>query len=248
MLEEKDEGKSGLAIGSSRCFYAMEKIIIEGICIRRFQWDFINSNMYVIEEEGEILAVDPVQTEETDRFWEERKDAIRCVTVILTHEHFDHINGLNHLRELYGCIVLASEACGRNIRDTRKNLSEYSELLIEMNEAVAGSGREVEPFVCGEIEVLVEREMEWEWMGRKLKLMPAPGHSEGSMCVLMDGRVLFTGDSLLEKKIITRLPGGSRRDYEGVTRGRLRELVERAEMVLPGHGMAGGRDVFGRYV
>ena len=35
--------------------------------------------------------------------------------VFLTHEHFDHINGLNKLRDKIPCTVYAHAVCSRNI-------------------------------------------------------------------------------------------------------------------------------------
>lgn len=55
----------------------MYKINTNGIGIYRFEWNYINSNMYVIEEEEDILIVDPVETEETLKFWKYKENRVK---------------------------------------------------------------------------------------------------------------------------------------------------------------------------
>lgn len=50
---------------------------------------------------------------------------------------------------------------------------------------------------------------------------------------------LFSGDSLIKgKKVITRLPGGSKKDYQAITLPFLKSLPDDM-VVFPGHGEPG---------
>ena len=80
---------------------------LDGISMYCFQWSYIDTNMYVFIENGSGLIIDPVWTSEIEQFLMER--TITDIIVILTHEHFDHINGLNWLREHFSCKVYANE-------------------------------------------------------------------------------------------------------------------------------------------
>ena len=63
-----------------------------------------------------------------------------------------------------------------------------------------------------------------------------PGHSQGSCCILLNNKVLFTGDSLLaEYPVITRFPGGSSKDYKNISLPFLKSLNPNL-VVYPGHG------------
>lgn len=64
--------------------------------VERFVWKYLDSNMYLVTCGNNILVIDPV---ECDEALQQCKEA-SFITVLLTHEHYDHICGLNRLREL----------------------------------------------------------------------------------------------------------------------------------------------------
>ncbi len=71
---------------------------------------------------------------------------------------------------------------------------------------------------------------------RELELHPAVGHTADGMAIWIPwARVLVCGDYLSPVEIPMISPGGSLGAY-AATLARLRPLVERAEMVVPGHG------------
>jgi Zn-dependent hydrolases, including glyoxylases len=226
----------------------MQEISVNKIQIFRFEWNYINTNMYVIESEDSILVIDPVETEETQRFWRDREKCIANITVFLTHEHFDHINGLNYLRSKFTCMVISSESCSKNITNPRKNLSEYSYFMKEMNEDVRKSEIEIQPFVCKPADIICRCEIKTTWMGHGLQLIRTPGHTQGSICVIFDEKIVFTGDSLLRRPIITKLPGGCKKDYMNVTRKKLLTLLKQVEIVCPGHGEPDIADRFEKFI
>ena len=70
----------------------------------------------------------------------------------------------------------------------------------------------------------------------KIFLKETPGHSKGSICILVDEKILFSGDTLVTgHETILRLPGGSKKDFAGITLPYL-ESLDREIMVYPGHG------------
>ncbi len=71
---------------------------------------------------------------------------------------------------------------------------------------------------------------------RELELHPAPGHTGEGMAVLIGwARVLVAGDYLSTVELPTLGEGGSLEDYLP-TLERLRDLIGRADHVVPGHG------------
>lgn len=226
----------------------MYKINTNGIGIYRFKWNYINSNMYVIEEDEDILIVDPVETEETLKFWKDKENRVKKIVIILTHEHFDHINGLNYLRNKYACTVISNALCSENIANTKKNLSEYSLLMKMMNEEVGEAGIDILPFICSPSDIIFRDEYIRKWRGHELRLFSTPGHSSGSICICVDKKILFTGDSLLKRTLITRLPGGNKKDYLTKTTKKMLQLLEQIEIVCPGHGEVDMAEKFKEFV
>ncbi|MBO5637289.1 MAG: MBL fold metallo-hydrolase [Acidaminococcaceae bacterium] len=92
----------------------------EGFTVYQFVWWAINSNAYVVCGMDSMLIVDPIDSEEFYVFLQ--KQPLQKVLVLLTHGHYDHISGLNKLREIFpDCCVISSKACSENIQMPKKN-------------------------------------------------------------------------------------------------------------------------------
>ena len=58
----------------------------------------------------------------------------------------------------------------------------------------------------------------------------------GSICISIEDRYIFTGDSLVQgAKIVTRLPGGNKSLYKEITKPYL-ETFPKDAIIYPGHG------------
>ena len=200
-----------------------------GIEVRRFTWDYLDSNMYALIAEGQALVIDPIDSDEAFDYLKPFQE----VTVLLTHEHFDHIWGLNRLRAEHECTVIAQEKCSERIQNIKTNFSAMAETMLEL------SGKErhkrVEPFVCEKADITFEDRYVLKWAGVDIELFSTPGHSPGSACFSLS-RCLFTGDSLLKKSAMLRFPGGSKIDYLQKAIPIIKKELKKAKLVFPGHG------------
>lgn len=197
-----------------------------------FATPYLASNMYLLVENGRGIIIDPY-----DGFTPQIEEKCGGIDyILLTHEHCDHISGVESLRERYGCPAVCSGVCSRRLGNPAQNLSRYQEsyMFMQTGEPVP----EDLPYL-GEIITHGDEdfsgETELSWQGHKLVLRETPGHSPGSICILVDGNTLFSGDSLLPNGVaVTRFPGGSRRQYEQITLPYLQELPDET-LVYPGH-------------
>lgn len=93
----------------------------------------IDSNMYVILENKKALIIDPCVSEEAKEYL--KSEQVKEILVLLTHEHYDHISGVNWLRECFPQVkVFCSEACANGIVKPTRNLSAYYEILFSSKE------------------------------------------------------------------------------------------------------------------
>lgn len=200
--------------------------------IETYSYDLIDSKMYLLLEGNEAIVIDPF---ETGQILEDFPD-IRIQKVLLTHEHYDHISGVNWVKKMYGSEVICSEACARNLTSPIRNGSKYFNVLfIDKAQDIKALANQVRPMTC-EADFTFKDEWQFLWNKHKIKMKATPGHSEGSSCIIVDDKVLFTGDSLLNGiPVITRLPGGNKRDYEHITLKYFNELDTQLQ-VYPGHG------------
>lgn len=199
--------------------------------ISKYILPLIESNMYMIVENDEALAIDScISKKALEKL---KKHGVKKLTIILTHEHLDHISGVNWFRENISCEVTASEECMKNIGNADMNLSSFSELFFTERNI----NRKVKPYVCSADRCAKDREC-MKWQGHTLEFVMTPGHSQGSMCIIFDNDSMFSGDTLVYgNKIITKLPGGSKMAYKDVTLPFLNSLPKDF-LIYPGHGKA----------
>lgn len=222
-----------------------EERLCDNIVLYTFEWNYITSKMYILTQEDNMLIIDPVYTEEIATFL--TNQIVENVVAILTHEHFDHINGVNWLREYFECVVYANAVCSEHIQSETKNLSNHSEVIMMFNKMINPQNIVVTPFTCS-ADIKFNGKLEFNWTGHSVELVTTPGHTDGSICIIVDKQYLFTGDTLLDVPTITRLPGGSRKKFHEITLPYLQGMVEKNYRVFPGHGENGSlEDMLKKY-
>lgn len=192
-----------------------------------------NSNCYIIEDGIHALIIDPNNFSLINAYIKARR--LSPEWVLLTHEHCDHISGLNELRQHYSFKVIAQAACSLGIQDKTLNMTRIMEtyLYFKSNGTVLTS---YPKFTCKPAELTFDKTYHWHWFTHQFTFLPAPGHTPGSTCILVNNTVLFSGDYFIPgEDVITRLPGGDAVIYEKIGKNILRALPENLR-VYPGHG------------
>ncbi|MGN1451877.1 MAG: MBL fold metallo-hydrolase [Eubacteriales bacterium] len=178
------------------------------------------ANCYVIYNRGtcEASVIDPGG--EADKILDFiREQNLKVKNIFLTHGHFDHILGVQQLKEATGARIVIHEADAICLRDTHAAL--YTSILSE-------------PFRRADPDVLLRGGERTLVGGAEMLFVHTPGHSPGSMCMFI-GNVLFSGDTLFADGIgRSDFPTS---DPNALARS-LRELfaLERDYCVYPGHG------------
>ena len=150
----------------------------------------LQNNCYLVTDEasGRSALVDC--TEYSDKMKDFIGDA-KLDYILLTHGHFDHIGGVQELKETCGAAPL--------VYMSHKDLH----LEAVFHEAVALDPQEVQDWKEGDTVSLDSV---------TFRVLETPGHTPGSVC-LIAGDVLFSGDTLFQGSCgRTDFPGGSWKD------------------------------------
>ena len=186
--------------------------IVMGIC---------QTNCYFVYEEGrtDVIVFDPA--DKGDYIYQALKEKGFLVkAILLTHSHFDHIWGVEKLKELSGAKVYAYEG--------EKEVCESASVNVSKNAGRACEIKADEYIRDGE-EITVA--------GISCQLLATPGHTKGSCCYYFEkDKLLINGDTLFQESVgRTDLPTGSMSSLVRSVREKLMILPEDVK-VYPGHG------------
>ena len=196
--------------------------------VKTFFTNSFLSNCYVVFKEcgSEIIVIDPTVSEALYSFL----DALlpQKVILLLTHEHFDHTTGVNEIKKRYNTELICIRQCADKIAQKRNNrplslmgMSHASDAKFPLYECFADK--------------IFDGESSIDWLGDTVRIIPTPGHTSASCCILV-AQYAFTGDSaLLGIPTITRFPTGNATQYASITVPFLKSL-DSDTIVMPGHG------------
>jgi len=186
--------------------------IVLGVC---------QTNCYFIYEDGkkQVIVFDPADQGEY-LYNKLKENGFQVEAILLTHGHFDHIWGLEALKNLSGAKVYAYEGEKELCEDASLNVSK-------------GAGRACTVKADG----YVRDGAEITAAGMTCRLIATPGHTAGSCCYYFeDDKILISGDTLFQESVgRTDLPTGSMSTLVRSVRERLMVLPEDVK-VYPGHG------------
>ena len=197
--------------------------------IERYDSGLLSSNMFLLSENGHALVIDPALDTAPG-------EAYALDLMIITHEHYDHISGVNAWKERYKVPLLCSEAAAGRITDSKKNQARHFDVFCQLqsystewDEALINK-----TYTC-QADLTFRDELKFNWQGHELRLLEIPGHSRGSIGIYIDNIWFVSGDSLLEKAVVElRLPGGNKADWKELGEKRIAE-VPKGTIILPGH-------------
>ena len=214
---------------------------IGGQAVSRFQLPLIHSNMYVVLCGGDALIVDPCLSEEAVALLQ-RSGVTRC-TILLTHEHYDHISGINQLRDHFSCTVICTEVCAQRMANPRRSHAAVFPAMFfsQGPEVVRQAAALFDTHYTCTADETYSGTLEFQWHDIPLRLVELPGHSPGSSAIEAAGTHVFTGDNLIPgTETLVRLPGGDKTVFWEQVAPYLRRLAP-STVVLPGHGGWGYR-------
>lgn len=199
----------------------------------------IESNMFFLIHDKEALVIDPNVNSEAIAFL--KKAGVTKCLVFLTHEHYDHVSGINAFRKAFDCHVICAPYTAKSLPDPSRNMAKFWDvLMMDKTPEVQKLGLRIkdENYSCFADEIIEEETKETVWNGIKLKAVFAPGHSKGGMMLFLEGySILFSGDNLVNGAgVICRLPGGNWKTYCEKTLPHIQNLSDDT-LIFPGHGL-----------
>lgn len=183
----------------------------------------LGANCYITadEETGRACIFDAPGDAERILAYMDKK-GLKLEYIFLTHAHFDHIMALDELKRATGAKVYIHSDDVEMLNNTELNLSADCNVTLPRlgYDAVVSDGDVIET-PCGEVRVI-----------------HTPGHTKGSVCYLLNGDTLISGDTLFKRSIgRSDGPGGSYENEIFAIKEKLMTLDDDVK-VYPGHGFS----------
>ena len=194
--------------------------------IERFINDLMSSNCYLVVDEASkhCICIDPASEKSLREIDFIETNRLTLDYILLTHEHTDHTWGCNTLVERFGAKVVCSEVCKQNLA---KEFQAYFLLYYD--------NPDYHYTVCNVDLTTEELGDKMVWEGYSVRFLYTPGHSMGSISILIEG-MLFTGDTWMQFKPYINKRNGSRVAYKKSLE-MLKKIAQKNNLtIFPGHG------------
>ena len=137
-------------------------------------WKKLNKNLQWLKDEGKTIDF-----------------------LALTHTHYDHCQNAATIQTQENCKILVSqkeaEFCRNGFTPLPAGTFWYSRIIV-------GLGKRLNPkrfsYKIFEPDIIIENELELQEFGGLVRVISTPGHTEGSLSILVDNEIALVGDTL----------------------------------------------------
>jgi len=152
--------------------------------------------------------------------------------IVLTHAHRDHTGNLETLRKLTDAPVLAHRAAAEVLRTGRAEAVAGRSTLGRLLSTFVPTARKEKPV---DVDIEIDSETDLAPYGVDGHILPTPGHTRGSLSVILPGGVAIVGDLIMAFGFRHRLADFA--EDEEAMRNSLKLLLDRGvDRFLPSHG------------
>ncbi len=207
-------------------------ILNSNIMIKTFPTGIYGSNCYVISQNNIGFIVDAGSNDTAIMQYVEANN-ITVKYIFCTHSHIDHVLFAMDLKACTGAkIVIHTEDKNHYKYYTQERINAW----IKSGEVTEEQMPLIEKFINIQYDTLLSGGEVFSIGEIKIEILYTPGHSKGSFCLLVNGRYLFTGDTIFDNSIgNTDIDTGN---YDDIVKS-IKELIlplKDTIIVYQGHG------------
>lgn len=212
---------------------------MEKVHIKRVQ--FLNVSGFLVYTDRHMILVDTGHPHTTgklnDVLHKLGRDPSDIGLIVLTHTHFDHAGGAREIREMTGAMLvvhtLEAEYLERGHTPFPPGTRWKGKLLVGLGRIFA---RKMARYPSVEPDIRLEGETSLERYGIPGRIVHTPGHTRGSVTVVLDDGRAIVGDNVMGIPGKTHYPPFAH-DRKGVIRAWEQYLQWGVKTVYPAHGV-----------
>jgi len=198
------------------------------------------SNCFVIRNSKTSILIDTGIQGNTGNFLEVFKEnhiePTDISLIILTHTHYDHCGNAAELKALTQSRIMVHASEADNLRRGYSPFPDGTSFLPDLISKISNSLRSgKQQFKPVEPDILIKDRFDLQEFGIDGYVLPTPGHTPGSLCIVLKEEIVFTGDSMFNI-----LPGSVyppfANDKEMLKRSWFKLMDSGASFFYPAHG------------
>lgn len=210
-------------------------VVQEHPTIIQLSYGMEQANTYLMIENHHAIVIDVCSENVVEEIIRRN---VRPDYVILTHEHVDHLWGLNAFRKQFPDVkIIAQSQCSKDIGNFKTNMAAqyYVYAVIRYGNSYENEEARNRKYCCEPADIIFTDFHEFQWCNHSIKLYHTPGHSAGSSIIFLDNDSVFSGDTVLEEDTFLKFDGGDEKQFACVTLPLLNKISLNMH-ILPGHG------------
>jgi glyoxylase-like metal-dependent hydrolase (beta-lactamase superfamily II) len=164
--------------------------------------------------------------------------------IIVTHAHYNHVGHLAEIKEKSGAKVLAHRDAISHLKKGHtpfpKGTMLFSRIISKTGNCFFSSGGRFTPVEPG---IVVEEDYDLSTSELTVSIIHTPGHTSGSICVIINNESAIVGDTLFNMIPGTVYPPFASDEYELIKSWK-KLLATGCSVFYPGHGKPFTREKF----
>ncbi|KQC06802.1 MAG: hypothetical protein APR54_01390 [Candidatus Cloacimonas sp. SDB] len=156
--------------------------------------------------------------------------------IIITHTHYDHCGNVAELKQLTGAQVMVhadeAENMTRGYTSFPRGTSLIPQLISSLANLITGNRqkfKQVKP------DIILKEKYDLNTLGFDGYVLPTPGHTAGSLCIILKDEIAFVGDTMFNIAPGTIFPPFANQT-EQLKRSWYKLIDTGAYLFYPGHG------------
>jgi len=198
------------------------------------------TNCFLLKSKTGYVLVDTGPPGRASEFWnfldDKKISPSEIVLIVVTHAHYDHVGNLAEIKEKTGAKVLIHkneiDALGKGMTESPSKATSWGRILVPFLKFVETEFTPVEP------DIVIENDTPLNNYGIDGKIIHTPGHTSGSISILLESGDAFIGDLAMSSFPLRLSPGVPVfwENLDEIYNSWKRLVYEGAKILYPSHG------------
>ena len=116
------------------------------------------------------------------------------IALMLTHSHFDHVANAHKIKQIFNTKIYIHSSEKRDLQDAIVKVPKGISAISSFFSHLGSKSAEKFKFAKAQPDVCVEDSFDFKDIGFNITILHTPGHSIGSMSIIVDGEIAIVGD------------------------------------------------------